>query len=381
MTQTAPSTLLAGTWLTWGPDSLPPSRRNRHIPLLAWIVERLHPRLTVEIGVGVGESFRPLCQLAERYGDRSRVVGVDSWHGDGPGDWAGRSRYDLLAEYCATHHPEVASLVRTDPAEAVRDLTDASIDLLHIAAPVEGVAATFDPSVWLAKVRPGGVVLVTSADELRQDGDTAKVWAQVSEGLPAVIVEVPAFAGIVQLPEGGGTPLVDILRSDTGAATALFRLLGERIEFRHSLGSEPIGPAGVQSYLATQADGHAAAVRRLEAQHEVARHSMEERLASTYDRLVEASSELGRARYETDYLLAKLADQGARIEALEAAHAAELLALEDKLTQQGHRYNALERHAADQQAHISSMQATVSWRVTRPLRLVQRLRRKLRRSA
>ena len=384
MTDAISRELLAGTWLTWDPENLTPTRWNRHVPLLAWIVERLAPRSTVEIGVGDGELFRSLCQVVDRFCERASVVGIDPWREDTFGDLATGSRYRTLADYCATRHPAMASLLRADPAEAVRDFADESVDLLCITAPVEsGGVASLDPAAWLPKVKPGGVVVVSSIDELRLDGDTGKIWQQISEGLPSSSIELPTFGGIAQRPLDGATPLVDALRSDLTAATGLFRLLGERIEFRHALSSQPIGPAGVRDYVANLAEEHAVAVRRVQAESEVARQALDQRLASTYDRLVAVSSDLAKLQIEADYLLAKLADQGAqherRVESLQAAHEAEWQRQRLELTVMEDRYSALERHAADQRAQIASIQATVSWKVTRPLRVVQRVRMKSRR--
>lgn len=383
MTETERGDLLAGNWLSWTPDALLPSGWNRHIPLFAWLFERLNPRLSVELGVRNGASFRPLCQLIDRFSDRGAFIGIDTWPGGPSGPWEGDSQYQGLTDFCATHYPDVASLLRLDLAEAVREFEDESVDFLHIAASGTAGGTPFDPTTWAAKLRPGGVIVFICSDEPKLDDDTDKAWRQISEFYPSASIGVPGFTGIAQHPSEGQAPILQALQADPRAASALFRLLGERMEFRHALSSEPLTAAGLRKYLADLLSDHAGDIRRLEAQHEVARQALDQQLASTYDRLLDRSLELGRIQNEADYLMAKLADLSARnerrIASLETSHAAEVELLKDNLVLQAQSYDALQSHLVEQEAHINALQRTVSWRLTRPLRVVQGVRLKIRR--
>lgn len=375
MTSQPQDGLLAGDWLSWSPETLAPSRWNDYVPFFAWIVERLGPSLAVELGSGSGTSFKPLCRVADRFAHKGRFVGIDSWRSDTSTFPDGDSVHDGLLEYCSTCHSQVASLLRMDPNEAVSQFEYDSIDLVHIAPRASDGGSSLDPSLWMSKLRPGGVFVLTCLDDHRPDEATTKIWQQLSECYPSVVLDLPRFIGLAQRPGDGIIDLVQPLKAST-TASALFRSLGERIALRHVLGSEPLTGLGIQKHVAHVIATHKSEFRAAEARHHLAMEGLQEQLAATYDRLITKSLELGRIQNETDYLLAKLADQSARSERrtveLVATHSAEVRSLEDQL-------EALRRHAEFQEAEIKAIKRTVSWRLTRPLRVVQTVLLKLRR--
>ena len=357
MTDPSQGDLISGDWLFWSPEALAPSRWNQHVPFFAWIFERLAPSLTVELGSGSGTSFRPLCQIADRFGSRGRLVGIDSWRSDPSKLWDGESAHSGLLEYCSNHHPQLASLLRMDPNEAVSEFKFDSIDLLHIAPTFADSGPSLDPLLWIPKLRPGGVLVVTGVDDAGPDEATAKVWQQVSECYPSTVLDLPRFVGIAQRPGDGIMDLVGPLEASPRTAAALFRSLGDRVDLRHVLSSEPLTAPGIQKYVAHLVATHESDFREAEARHALAIKGLQDELAATYDRLVAKSVELGQIQNETDYLLAKLADQSARSER-------RIRLLEDQL-------EALRRHAESQEAEIMAVKRTFSWRVTRPLRIIQ----------
>src|SRR5690242_15534798 len=99
MSDAARRDLLVGDWLSWNPASLPPSRWNAFVPLFAWVFDVVEPALTVELGCGTGESFRPLCELAGRVATPRRIVGVDCRRREVARAWEGDGVDDALAEY------------------------------------------------------------------------------------------------------------------------------------------------------------------------------------------------------------------------------------------------------------------------------------------
>lgn len=358
MTEAPQEGYLSGDWLSWNPESLPPSRWNTHVPFFAWVFEQVAPRLAVELGSGSGISFRPLCQVADRFSQRGRFIGIDAWRSDPSSPWDGERQYADLLEYCSTRHADVASVLRMDLGMAVAEFDDESVGVLHIApGPRESDGSSFDPSMWLAKVEPGGVVVVTCGDDHGPDEGTTKVWQQISEHLPSTVLQLPGFVGIAERPRDGDTPTVQSLQSNPRSASALFRSLGERMDLRHVLGTEPTTAGGIQRYISQLTSTHAIEFRQTEARHSLAIKGLQDQLASTYDRLLSKSHEIGQLQNDADYLMAKLADQSAHHERSVAELRVQLEAL-------GHTCNA---HVAE----INAIRNTVSWRFTKPLRLIQ----------
>lgn len=363
--------------LAWDPDSLPASTWNTNVPFMAWVVEVVGPRCAVALGCGEGESFRSLCHAMARFSAGGKCIGIDQWAGEGRGRKAADARFESLREFCDRRYPDTASLRRVDLTAAAEQFADHSVDLLHLARhDFLRAPAPSDLSIWVSKVRPGGLILVSSG--LSDDADEAsrKAWLSLADSHPAVAIPFPEPLGIVQIPARGSAPLADFLSSHVRIVTALFRSLGERVEFRHVLQGEPTSASDIRKHLARIRSEHSQEIRRLETIHRAEQQSLEERLEVASEQVLTSMFKVNDLESETNLLLAKLAHYSAR-------HASELEDLASELEALRNRYHGdigeLQRQLAARDAEIGAIHATKSWRLTKPLRMVQRLARLLRR--
>jgi hypothetical protein len=355
--------ILGGDWLAWSPQTLPPSSWVVHVPLVAWLVERERPGLCVELGTGDGRSFRVLCRSVDRFAPGGRLVGVDlgrSGTGATEGADPDDSHFAALREYCRMHHPDTSSVRRVDLHAAAGEFEGESIDLLHLAGAVNGdESAQVDISVWLPKLRPGGIILLTCGE----DDGPGKLWGQVEGVGPSVTIGLPSPCGVVQVPGGGAAASVELLAA-TPFAPALFRCLGERFEYRHLLGPDPASPEDLRRRI-SQLISASADAEQLEDQMDVLLARMAAQ-ASDHERQMIAS----KRSFEEDLARAEARFVSA-VDELSARYAADLAA------QHVSEYTELRAEIASRDAHIEAMSRTVSWRVTRPLRMVQSLRMRL----
>jgi hypothetical protein len=271
-------------------------------------------------------------------------------------------------------------------SEALSEFDDESIDLLHVARTSEAIDGShLDLTAWTPKLRNGGIILVTNVASDERDDGPRRVWRELSESCPSASVSLPGLVGVVQVPVDGKSPLVDLLQAEQRGASALFRSLGERMEYRHALSSEALSSGGIRRYLSDVMEENAGDIRRLEAQHGATLEAKDRELASVSERLLTRAYELKDAQSEADCLLAKLATQAARHEQelasqqqalaqLQDAHASELQQL---LASHVAEVAVLRGEIANRDAHIEAVSGTLSWRVTRPLRMVQSTRLKL----
>ncbi|MBO0691470.1 MAG: class I SAM-dependent methyltransferase [Acidimicrobiaceae bacterium] len=385
---------LLGDWLSWDAVDLAPSPMNTEVPLLAWLTSTLRPGLCVELGTGDGNSFRALCQVTDRFGQSGRCVGVDTWRAAATTEPTLASPFELLDEYCRTHHAESASLLRTDVNAAVAEFDDESIDLLHIArVSTGGEDEPADPGPWLRKVRPGGVVVVPSASDSAGDARTHKLWQEIASSHPAVVLNLRPSVGVAQVAPPPHASLIEVLKADVGVASTLFRVLGERTDLRHAVGSTAVSPEQLRRHLVELASRHAEEVRRLQGQHQAELETVKADLAGTAARSLRNAQEATELRAEADMLLARLATQATRHDhevdrllattaELEARHRAEIERFERQVDQLQERQGAQSLTIAELEARIAAMKNQLSWRVTGPLRAVQsaRLNRARRRS-
>jgi hypothetical protein len=376
MTETQHEAGLLGDWLSWDPASLVPSDRNVLVPLLTWMFARLRPDLCVELGSHDGDTFRALCQIGDRFSPDGRLVAVDPWTPELRRAPLAQSAYEGLTEYCRTAHADRASVVRTDYLTAVSGFEDASIDFLHIASFAHTIdTSSLDVNLWIAKMRPGGAVVISGPDERDMDDSTRKVWQQFSDVFPSSVIRLPRPVGIAQLPSDRGAPLVEFLQAAPDELSSLFRMLGERTLYRHALGSEARSWRGVQKSRTSLTEAHAAELRGIQNRHRVHLEAIEHDLSAVSDRLLERAGEVQELQSEADFLLAQLASRSAahERELADAARTHDDLT-DDLMRRLGDRDTQLQRQGellADQQAYAQAVTATLSWRATRPLRAVQ----------
>jgi hypothetical protein len=279
------------------------------------------------------------------------------------------SDYLRLLNFCNDKFPESASLMDLEPGHALDLFDEMSIDVLHVTARALNNGGTrLDLTPWVQKMRHGGVILVSESGQEFGD-DAAKAWLQMSEGLPSATLALAGPIGLIQIPLEGRAPVVDLLRSEKQPAASLFRVMGERLEFRQSLGSEHTTAKGIRKYVDRMLEDHLREVQRSEAIHKLEVERLETLLESSMARLSEQSSKIAGLQREGNLLLAELAHYSTINERklADAQRQGEELA---------RRYQVdianLQAHLEDRRAEVEAMRATRSWRITGPLRAARR---------
>jgi len=361
--------------LTADVETLMSSSWNGYIPFLSWLIAVARPTCAVEVGCGTGESFRPLCQAMNRFSDGGRTFGIDEFSISGQASLPRLAAHEALREYCETHFSGEASLVRLAPGEALAEFDDESIDLLHLTR--RGAAPDHSPAdldLWRRKLRPGAIIMLTSADDDDFDGVSWKMWRQIGEHFPSFRLGPSSAVGIAQLPVAEKAPIVEFLLSDP-SIPGLFRALGERIEFRHLLRSEPMAPRAVRHYLAVLTREHSEQIRQLSSEHREQMRGQRELFDALSRRSHEQLQRINSLEAESNLLLAKLAHYSAR-------HVEEMAGLQRELDELQTRCATdianLQAHLDDRRAQIEAIYATRSWKVTRPLRALEAVRLRIR---
>ncbi len=130
-----------------------------HIPFAFELVGRLRPRVIVELGTYSGSSFAAFCQAVEACGLDTKCYGIDLWEGDMHMGHFDETLFREISAYVEENHPRVATLVRKDFNQAVKQFDDNSVDLLHIDGMHTYEAVSNDFHTWLPKMSERGVIL------------------------------------------------------------------------------------------------------------------------------------------------------------------------------------------------------------------------------
>jgi hypothetical protein len=144
--------------------------------LVGW----LRPSRIVELGTHFGCSFFALCQATQEHGTDSELIAVDTWAGDPHAGFYGDEVYQQVATNLAEHFAGVrATLSRKLFDEALEDVEDSSIDLLHIDGYHTYEAVTHDFRSWEPKLSASGTVLFHDINPSSGYG-SSEFWRQLA---------------------------------------------------------------------------------------------------------------------------------------------------------------------------------------------------------
>lgn len=213
----------------------PQSAWLRHGPFALWLVQALRPRRIVELGTHHGYSYFCFCQAVAEAELLTDCYAVDTWLGDEHAGFYGDEIYDLVVERNAPYEG-FSKLLRKTFAEALADIEDGSVDLLHVDGRhfYEDVKEDFES--WIPKLSPRAVVLFHDTEVKQKGFGVWRYWAEIAPSRPSINLPYQHGLGVLFW----GSEIADGLKSFVA-----------RID-------DPTGVAGIINVFQTIGDGFAA---------------------------------------------------------------------------------------------------------------------------
>ncbi len=156
-----------------------------HIPFAFWLIEKLRPKVFVELGVYKGDSYFAFCQSMKFCFVDCQSFAVDTWRGDGHTTPYDESVYIDFKGHHDHRYESFSTIMRMTFDEALEKIEDGSVDLLHIDGYHTYEAVKKDYTSWLPKLSDSGVVLLHDSEVREREFGVWKLWEEIKETAPS----------------------------------------------------------------------------------------------------------------------------------------------------------------------------------------------------
>jgi GT2 family glycosyltransferase len=167
------------------PDFLETSGWLEHVPFAFWVIQAHRPRTLVELGSHRGISYFAFCQAVKALGLQTRCHAVDTWEGDSQAGFYENDIYRSVVERNQSDYAEFSRLLRMTFDDALAEIPDGSVDLLHIDGLHTYEAVAHDFTTWLPKMSSRGVVLFHDTNVHIEGFGVQRFFAPLRERYPS----------------------------------------------------------------------------------------------------------------------------------------------------------------------------------------------------
>lgn len=227
-------------WMFWDPVRIDPwTAWAGHIPFASWLVLNARPRTLVELGSFTGVSFSAFCEAVRRSKLRTNCVAVDTWDGDPHAGLLPQWVYDDLKGFTEARYGDIARLLRKTFDEALGDIPDGSVDLLHIDGFHSHEAVRHDFETWEPKLSSRGVVLFHDVAMKVEGFGVWKFWEELTQRYPGFAFAHSAGLGVLAVGNEVPKPVLALCTEEDPKIQQLVRMrferMGARMELHHLL--------------------------------------------------------------------------------------------------------------------------------------------------
>lgn len=156
-----------------------------HIPFAFYLTDVLQPHVFVELGTHYGVSYFAFCQAIKDDSIPCKSFAVDHWQGDEHAGFYGENVFEYVSEINQKHFQEFSTLLKMSFEDAVNQIEDNTIDLLHIDGMHSYEAVKNDFETWLPKMSDSGVVLFHDTQVRDNDFGVWKIFGELKDQYPS----------------------------------------------------------------------------------------------------------------------------------------------------------------------------------------------------
>jgi hypothetical protein len=207
-----------------------------HIPFMCWFLKELKPKIFVELGTHLGNSYFSACQLVKESKLKTKCFAVDTWEGDEQSGYYGNQVFEQVSSNNIANYQEFSKLIRMKFDDAVLHFKDQSIDLLHIDGLHTYEAVHHDFTTWLPKMSTDGFIIFHDTKVTERGFGVWKLWSELIKLYPNNFEFDHSYGlGVIGLGRHCNIESLYNFFSEKEKFKNYFSVLGESIKNRYEL--------------------------------------------------------------------------------------------------------------------------------------------------
>lgn len=204
-----------------------------HLPFAYWLMPILKPKVFVELGTHVGNSYFTICQSVRDHNLPTKCFAIDSFEGDIHMGRHKQSIYDNVCERNNRLYKPFSTILRCYFDDALQNFPDGSIDLLHIDGLHTYEAVRHDFETWLPKLSPNAIVLFHDTMVVNETFGVIRYWNELIKIYPNNLNFLHSNGLGVLKPHSQPSPIDELFREPVkGQAISYFSDLGSLIQLK-----------------------------------------------------------------------------------------------------------------------------------------------------
>lgn len=211
---------------------------HQHLPFGYALVALTRPRVLVELGTHMGDSYCTFCQAVAETKIDTQCFAIDTWEGD---QHVGILTSDILQDLRAHHdsrYSHFSELLQMTFDEAAPKFQNGAIDFLHIDGLHTEQAVRHDYETWLPKMSECGVMLFHDISVRTGDFGVHRLWSELRLTFPNIEFDHGNGLGILLTGKKQPEWLAELSQANPeykAKVRQTFAALGERLYAKRHL--------------------------------------------------------------------------------------------------------------------------------------------------
>ena len=225
-----------------------------HIPFAFFLMETVKPEVFVELGTHYGNSYFSFCQAVQNLKLNTKTFAVDNWTGDEHAGFYGHGVFQYVKNINEQSFSSFSRLLKMSFDEALLQFEKGSVDLLHIDGLHTYESVKHDFESWLPKMSTKGVVIFHDTNVHEKGFGVWRLMEEIKDRYPFTEFKHGYGLGILYVGSDKNSNLLNFIEAanQDDFIHKLFENMGKKVTLERETKMLTGKQASLQELIETQ---------------------------------------------------------------------------------------------------------------------------------